>query len=405
MNEYKTLPRNARVCIAVEPLWALFGPIVQYYMPVYQRALGLSEVQMGVVNSAHIAAGFLFFMIAAPITNRFGRRRTSLYFDLVAWSSAMLVWAFAGSFSAFLIAGIMNAVVRIVIVSWNLLITEDAQNSQRASIHGWIYLIGSVSGFITFAGGLLIDRFGIVPAMRVICLSGGLSMTAMFVVRYALTRETAAGIALLQRSRAIPFARAVLSQIPSAGIALREPGFLRRLGIFFVANAVLYMDFYRILFLQESKLLPAFAIAVLPAFGAALSIGLFLFVMPRLKHENDAALLEWAMIGAAAAQGLMILMPAGSLALAILAAGCLQTGYFLVQSFRDALFMNYAQAGKRGELFSLVQALTFLLSIPFGWFAGFLYSVNPALPFALAALLYLGGAFLARAIRREKEAA
>lgn len=401
MNEYRTLPRNARVCIAVEPLWALFGPIVQYYAPVYQRALGLTDVQMGVVNSAHIAAGFLFFVVAAPITNRMGRRTTSMLFDFLAWTAAMLVWAFARSFYAFLVAGILNAVVRIVIVSWNLLITEDAQPSQRASIHGWIYLIGSVSGFITFAGGLIIDRFGVIPSMRIIYIAGGVSMTSMFVIRYFLTQETAAGIAIMERSRRESFAQAVFAQVGHAGQALRDPGFLKRLGVFFVANAVLYVDFYRILFLQEAKSLPPFVIAVVPAFGAVLSMALFFLVMPRLSRKNDAGLLEWAMIGSAAAQALMMFMPSGSVPLAIVATGILQTGYFLVQSFRDALFMNYAHESRRGELFSLVQALTFLLSIPFGWLAGVLYSVNAALPFALASGLYLGGALLARSISRE----
>lgn len=396
MNQFKALPRNARNCILVEPLWAFFGPIVIYYAPLYQKALGLSEPDMGLINSVGIAAGFLFFLLASPITNRLGRRTTSLVFDLFAWGAAMVVWAFAQSFIWFLVAGVLNAIVRIVIVSWNLLITEDAREDQRATIHGWIYLIGSASGFIVFLGGLFIGRFGLVPSMRVIYILGAISMTSMFILRYIFSDETAAGVILMEKSRRTPFFHAVAAQVADAGRALKDRRFLRLLGIFFVANAVLYVDFYRILFLQETKILDPGLVAFLPAFGALLSMILFFFVMPRIPRLHDAEFLSGAFLLGAVFQALMILMPSGSALLALLSAGILQTAYFLIQSFRDALFMNSAGEERRGELFSLVQALTFLVSIPVGWLAGILYAGNPAWPFAAACILYLGGAHLAR---------
>lgn len=150
MIALKLLPQNARASIKLEPLWALFGPLVTYFMPLYQKELGLSEVQMGIINSAAIATGFVFYALASPITNKLGRRYTSIIFDSIAWSIAMLVWAFSRSFGWFLVAQVLNSVVRIVVVSWNLLITEDATDQERAAIYGWIYVIGAFGGLSTF---------------------------------------------------------------------------------------------------------------------------------------------------------------------------------------------------------------------------------------------------------------
>ncbi|MCE1196110.1 MFS transporter, partial [bacterium] len=182
MIGFRNLPRNARTCIVVEPLWAFFGPMVTYYMPLYQRQLGLSEVQMGLVNSVNIAAGLLFYALAAPITDRVGRRRTSLLFDFVAWSLTMALWALSRSYAWFLVAAVTNAVVRIVYVSWNLLISEDASDEQRSTIFGYINIIGTFGGITTLLSGTIIARFGVEPAMRAVFWVGAATMTLMFVL-------------------------------------------------------------------------------------------------------------------------------------------------------------------------------------------------------------------------------
>ena len=225
MIGFGSLPRNARSCIAIEPLWAFFGPMVSYFMPLYQRQLGLDEVQMGIVNSVNIAAGLLFYTLAAPITNKFGRRNTSLWFDFIAWSLSMVLWAISKSFIWFVVAAITNAVVRIVYVSWNLLISEDANEEQRSTIFGYINIIGTFGGFTTFAGGMFIASLGIVPAMRGIFWLGAVILTAMFILRFLGTKETKTGLYLKEKSKGEHFLKLVAQQIPKAAHSLHDPLF------------------------------------------------------------------------------------------------------------------------------------------------------------------------------------
>jgi len=398
MTSFKDLPRNARVCIATEPLWAFFGPMVTYYMPLYQRQLGLSEVQMGLVNSINIAAGLFFYSLASPITNKLGRRNTSMWFDFIAWSLSMVLWALSKSLIWFILAAVTNAVVRIVIVSWNLLISEDANDEQRSTIFGLINIIGTFGGLTTLLGGMIIACFGIEPAMRAIFWAGAVILTAMFILRFFGTRETKAGLFIKDRNRAEPFLRLVIQQIPKAGHALRDPFFRRMTGIYIIANAVLSIDFFRILYMKDIKGLSSFTVSALPALSALASMVIFFVILPRQKATKNREHLANASLACLVAQLLFIVMPKTSTFSAILIFPTLQASYALLLTFRDTLFMNGTDPEQKSDRFSLIQALMMLFSIPVGWLAGLLYSAAPQLPFILAVLLYAVGYMLARGL-------
>ncbi len=408
MTPFRDLPRNARSCILVEPLWALFGPLVMFYAPLYQKARGLSALDMGVINSTAIATGFLFFLLGAPLANRFGRRMTSLVFDVIAWSVAMVVWAFARSFTVFIIAGVLNSCVRVVIISWNLLITEDAQPGQRSTIHGWMHLIGSTGGLVTFMGGLAIARFGILESMPVIYLVGAASMTLMFILRHLTTRETATGLMLMEKTKTRPLLADIAAQLRLTATVFHDRGLALRVSIFTLANMVYAMDYYRVLYLGEAKRLSPSLVAFVPALGATFSIIVFFFVLPRLEayrrsrngDGHEARALAAAALFCIGAVACFIVSPSSFPALPIVASALMQTGYFLVLTYRDTTFMNGTDSLKRSGLYGVAQALAFLISIPAGWLGGFLYSRNPALPFVGAGFFYAFCFLAARSIDR-----
>lgn len=400
MIRFKSLPRNARTCIATEPIWAFFGPTIVYFMPLFQRQLGLSEVQMGMVNSVNIAAGLFFYTLAAPITNRLGRRAASMWFDFIAWSLTLILWALSQSFTWFLIAAVTSAVVRIVQVAWNLLLSEDADDEQRATIFGYINIVGTFGGFTTLLGGVLIARFGLLPSMRGIFWAAAFFMTAMFIIRYRGTAETEVGIYLKQKTARVSFLRSVFQQIPKAGQALRDPFFLRMTGIYIVGNAVLSIDFFRILYMKDIKHLSSFTVSALPALSALVSIALFFFILPRGKPQKSRGRMGGALSACLVTQLLFIVMPEKSALSAALVFPSLQASYVLFLTFRDTVFMNGTEAEHKSDRFSLIQALMMLFCVPMGWFAGFLYSLSPQLPFIAAALLYGIGYLLAKSLRR-----
>ena len=127
--------KNARVSLMVIPMWSIFWGLVFFYSPLYMRQIGLSEIEIGLVNTTAMVFAFLCHLVASPITNRLGRKRTTLIFDLLSWSGSMLIWAIAHNFWFFLVAGIVNAFSKIVSVSWNCLISEDEKKEKVPKIY------------------------------------------------------------------------------------------------------------------------------------------------------------------------------------------------------------------------------------------------------------------------------
>jgi MFS family permease len=306
----------------------------------------------------------------------------------------------ARSYVWFLFATISNAVVRIIYVSWNLLLSEDANEAQRPVIFGYINAIGSLGGITTLAGGLLIQKYGVVPAMRGLFWAGAASISALFIIRYIYSRETRVGEFMMAKTKGKSLLLLVGRQLPGALQAMKEPFFRRMTGIYFIGNAILSIDFFRVLYLKDVKALSPLTVSLLPALGAVLSFIVFFVILPRRRGQKDKKSLAFAFLACMVAQLLFILMPRGSVAASILVFPALQASVALFQTFRDTVFMNGTAAELKSDRFSLIQILMMFFSIPVGWLAGLLYSLGPHLPFIAASALYLAGFLLARSIQR-----
>jgi MFS family permease len=185
---------NVRAILVTEPIWAVPYNLVQTYASVYMLALGCTTVQVGLIGSAALACQLVFSLAGGWITDRLGRKRTTLIFDTISWSGAMLLWAFARSFPWFLAAAMVNSLVRIVMTSWTCLAIEDAAVDQRVHFFTWISVAGVVAGFVVPLSGVLVGRFGLVAAMRGLYLFGFAVMTFMFIFRNGMVVETQRGV-------------------------------------------------------------------------------------------------------------------------------------------------------------------------------------------------------------------
>src|SRR5690554_2833001 len=89
-NILKSFKGNARGCLIVEPLWGIPYNLFIPYVSVYMLELGCTDRQIGIIASVSLFFQVLFSFIGGYITDRLGRKRTSLIFDLIGWSAAVL---------------------------------------------------------------------------------------------------------------------------------------------------------------------------------------------------------------------------------------------------------------------------------------------------------------------------
>ncbi|SMB79937.1 MFS transporter [Deinococcus hopiensis] len=381
------LPRNARNSILMEPLWAVFGTIVLYYAPLYLKSVGLSSTEIGLLGSVTLAFSFVFQLLAAPITNRVGRKRTTLIGDLVSWTVPMFLWALATTFPAFLVAAVLSATGRIVGVSWSLLVIEDVEQSQRARVFGIFNVIIATCGMLTPVLGVFINRYGVEATLRAFYALGGVGMTVMFVVRNAITQETRSGAAAMTEHRDLHPWQSFMHSLEQLAGLRRHPG-LPLVTVFYILTVFLeQMGLFQILFFREALGFTGGALSFVPFATAAVTLVMYGLVLRRLSHRPPTWVLVLARALGLLGAALVLLIPVGNLTLLLLVVSVLAASTFLTQTFRDAVLFNRLPEQNTADLFSAVQSLTLLFSIPAAGLAGLIYSGHPrALFFLIAAL-------------------
>ncbi len=395
MPLFHDLPRNTRNCLVVEPLWALFGGVIFYYAPLYMKDLGLGDVEMGLINSAGLAFAFLFFLLAGPLTNKYGRWWTTLIWDCFSWTVCMILWGLAQDFWWFFAAVFFSSGSKITQVSWNMLVSEDAREDQRVKVFAIVNLMGTLGGIVSLGAGLLLDRFGAVPTMRFTYLAGAVSMTTMFVVRAFFTAETENGRRVRESYRNTPLLTLIREQLVSLFRAAQDAHFSVLTGLFLVTTAVTSFSFFQILYLKDTLGYTNTELAFVPAVNSVLTVVLMTLVIPRIPRgrERQGLLVGFTACFVAAASFLVLGKHMLWAVLAVQALGA--AALVLVITYRESVFMNSVEEHRRAELYSLVNLLSMLLSIPTGWFAGWLSTMAVTGPFVALVALFIGGAALA----------
>ena len=387
MKLLNDLPRNTRNCLIVEPLWALFGGVIFYFAPLYMKDLGLSDIEMGLINSAGLLFSFVFFLLAGPLTNKYGRHLTSLLWDMFSWTVSMLLWSCAQNFVWFLVAVFFNSAVRVTMVSWNLLVSEDARDDQRVKVFAIINLLGTLGGFVSLVAGLLLDTFGVVPTMRVTYFAGAISMTTMFIVRFFFTTETENGRRVKELSKSTPLYKLVAEQLTSLVNAAKDGHFFVLAVLYLIGWAVQSFTFFQILHLKDNLGYTNTELAVVPAVNSVLAILLMAFVLPRIPRNAERLGLFFGFLASVVSSIAFLFLGGGMLWVVLFVQGLGSAAFVLVGTYRDSVFMNSVEEAKKAELFGLVNMLAMVLSVPTGWLAGWLYSLHPLATFGAVVLL------------------
>ncbi len=394
-------PRNTRNSLRLEPMWALFGGVIVYFAPLYMKAVGLSELEMGVLISVGLFASFFFLILAGPVTNKYGRHLTCLVWDVVSWTSSMLLWAFAQNYLWFLVAVLFNSAARVTMISWSLLVTEDAPPQQQVGIFAWVTLLGQLGGILSLGAGLLLDVFGVIPTMRVTYGMAAVFMTSMFVIRYFFTQETENGVRVMALSRDTPLMRLVVEQGRSLLHAAKDDHFAVLALVFILNMAVQSFTFFQILRLRETLGYTNSELAIIPAVNSLLTLLLFGVVIPRVPAQAERLGLAVAFLLCAASAVAFLFLGSGMLVVVLVVQGLGAATYVLLATYRDTVFMNSVPEAKKAELYSLLPMISMVASIPTGVLAGWLYTLNPLATFGAVVVLFALGFFASLSLMRQ----
>ena len=392
----KNLRGNPRGCVYTEPMWGIPYFLFAPYVSIYMLALGLTDVQIGSIASIGLGFQVFFALFSGVITDKLGRRRTTLIFDIVSWTVPSIISAIAQNFWYFLIAGAINSVWRVTHNSWNCLLVEDADKDQLVDIYTWIYIAVTLSGFVAPIAGLLIGAFTLVPTVRGLYIFAAIMFTLKAVITYRLTEETQQGKIRMEETRGQSIFSVLVEYRGVFQAVLRTPQTLYTAAIMLVISItnVISGNFWGII-VKEKLLIPEENLGYFQFVRSAVILFFFFAVMPLLNKLHFKLPMAIGFIGFVLSQVILIASPVQSyvfiIASVIMEASC----FAAVNPLVDKMVVVTIDARERARIQSILAVGIILASTPFGWIAGSLSEIDRVYPFVLNILLFGIGATLA----------
>ena len=361
-------------------------------------ALGLSDKQIGLIVSISWGFQVILALLSGIMTDKWGRRRTTLIADILSWTIPALISAAAQNFWYFLIAGIINSIWRVSHNAWSCLLVEDADPNQLVDIFTWIYIANIIVGFVAPLAGLLIGAFSLVPTMRGLYIFAALMFTVKAIVTYQLTEETQQGKIRREETRdqsvwsALNEYRGIFREL------LNTPRTLYTAGIMVVMSisALISGSFWAIIVTEKIRI-PAQNLAIFPFVRSAIILSFFFVVMPQLNKLHFKLPMVIGFLGYIASQVLLVTAPVQSYSFLLSSVFLEACSYAALSPLVDRMTVLTIEPKERARILSLIFVGVILFSSPFGWIAGTLSGINKDLPFLLNIALFGIGAILAYA--------
>lgn len=386
---------NPRACVYTEPMWGLSMNLCIPYATVYMLTFGMSDVQVGIITSIYMFSQMIFAFLSGVIIDKMGRRKSTVVFDFLAWSLPCLIWAFSQGFWFFVVAALLNGMMKITTVSWDCLLVEDAPKDKITHIYSWVIISGNLSALFAPISSVLVAKLTLAPAIRILYINAFIVMTAKILILYKFSTETAVGKVRREASHGRSWGE-MLSGYKNAFrkiTASRGTIFAIIISILVEIVSMIGTTFWQIIASRRigipDELLPVFPMA-----RSILSIILFFAIISRIRQTK----LKWPLYGGFISSmiGCLLLISiqnTGVWGYAVLSVSLIfeALGGAVLNTLRESLVAIHADPAERSGIMALLQTTVMLVSVPFGYIGGLLSDISKVLPFVLSiALLMLG---------------
>jgi MFS family permease len=395
---------NARGCVYTEALNGIPNSLIVPYVSVYMLALGINDAQIGLLLSVGWVCQLVMAIFGGVITDKLGRRKTTLIFDLLAWSIPALIFSMAQNFWHFFAAAAIGGFIRVTANAWTCLMVEDAEEDELLDIFAWIQIMCLLSAYFVPLAGLLVKRFDLIPAVRMMYVFAAIAFTVKAFLTYRLTTETKQGLVRMEQTRGVSIFSSLREYDGVFKILFKSKAALITMGIMGIMNISTTINgtFWSVI-VTEKIGIPAENIAIYPFAKSFVMLGFFFLVIPWLKTIPFKKPLMLGFLGFALGQLILVLVPHLNYWLLLVSVLFEAFGLAAATTLVDRLVIVTIDAKERARIQSILYVAVILITTPFGWIAGQLSSVERAYPFVMNMVLLVVGVFLAYLAGRAAE--
>lgn len=381
---------NPRTLALIEPLWGIPYNLISPFATLYMYTQGITDVQIGLILSITMVAQVLLSFFGGILSDKLGRKFTTMMGDFFGWTLACLVWAVSNNFWLFLAAALLNCFEQINQAAWYCLLIEDAHPKDLVGIYTWVNIGGLVAIFFAPLSGLFVSSYSIVPVVRVLYILFALTMLTKTLITFRFCHETRQGKIRRAETKGVSILHMLEEYRQLIPGLLKNKSVLKAVAvsvILYITNMV-STNFFGLYVTQRLGLSENF-LALFPILNAAV----MLIFMVGFQHRMNATKFRiplWVGLALYAAAALvLILSPANSLGFVLLYVFLAAVAAALVNPRKDALLQLNITPQERARINALIIAATIALSSPFGYLAGWLSSMDRRLPFAFTLLLFI----------------
>lgn len=389
------LKGNPRACVYTEPLWGIPYNLFIPYASVYMLSLGVTDTQIGLIASIGMAFQILFSLLGGIITDKLGRRKTTLIFDIISWSIPCLIWSISQSFIYFLIAAIINSVLKVTANSWGCLLVEDAEKENIVKIYTWVYISGLGAAFFAPLAGFFIGRFQLIPTVRFLYFLAFIMMTAKFIILYIFSRETKHGKLRMAETKNT----SIFNMLKGYGKVIRHifntPHTVFTLIIMLIMNIInmVNISFWSVI-VTEKIHISAKAIGIFPFIKSLIMLIFFFTIIPKINVLRFKRPLIIGFISFIISQIVLIITPDSGYIFIIISIILEACSLSFINPLLDSLQVIMVDAKERARIIAVLYVAVLALSSPFGYIAGILSSIDRRLPFLMNIILLTAGVII-----------
>ena len=392
-----TLQGNARACLWTEPLWGIPYNLCLPYASLYMAALGLSPAEIGMVASIGIVSQVIFSMLSGVITDKLGRRWTTVIFDTLSWSVPEFIWMASQNVNWFIAAALFNGAWRVTENSWDLLMMEDLEAKDVLPAVSLTQILGLIAAFIAPLSKFAIDTFGLVPTMRVLYGITGTSMTIKFLLVHIFTKETRMGV---QRMKETKNKRLITMLWECREVYLRlvlNKRMLLTFGILAAHSLVTTLSStYWALLVCDSMGISEGNIVLFSTFKNIVTLLCAFILVPRISLANVKKPLLLGFGGYIVSLALLLAASFGAAALPLLIVSCALEALSLaiLSPTTRSLMLVSANAQERARVCGMIYATIALLTAVFPGIVGYLAEISLRIPFVVCIGMFVFAVFL-----------
>jgi MFS family permease len=393
LQTLRSLKGNQKACVFLEPLWGIPNNLMLPFASIYMAVVGLQDKQIGMVISFGLSMQLIWGVFSGAIVNKYGRRRIMLLFGLLSWTIPCFLWATSQGYPYFIFAAFFNSMQQVINNCFSCMIVEDGDSEKLVNIWTILNLIGLLAGFISPIAGICIDRFTLVPTMRVIYMLSMVLMTIKFILQYYMSYESEEGKRCIKECKDQSLLSLTFGGWTRSISALKQSRLL--LCVILGTLLTCYNNVQAIfwpLFVTRAYGISNSMLSVFPLVTTIVSIVVYTLITPHIKISSIRyPLLVGMGLHALGLLVLLVCLPTAVLSAVFFSAICEAFAFAVLSPLFESIMSVVIPKNDRARINSLIFAIIFLINTPICWIAGNLSQHSRTLPMLLNLFFILAG--------------